>query len=279
MPLITAAETAAGVRPLQRTIRTRASIWQRVEREWFDVTSPPLLQRMAEAGWSPDHADAFCSNCARTVGPYEAASGTCAACRDEPAPPWDRVIRLGEYRALLRDLVHDVKFTRWHTLGRDLGRLLADALRQPLAAAGSPPVVLIPAPTTLRRRFSRGIDHSRCLAIGASKALGVPCIPALAREHRPSQLSVPPSQRVSNVANAFSPRRRACRAFSGKGVIVIDDVMTTGATMRGLCRAVREGGRILEKSGQGSRPVFVWAAVLARTEEGHHLVPDTVNTW
>jgi predicted amidophosphoribosyltransferase len=168
-------------------------------------------------------------------------------------------------------MVHEVKFTRWRRLGRDLGdvlgRTLATAIERERAIRPgfAEQVVIIPVPTTLRRRVVRGIDHSCVIAAAAAKPLRARLRPGvIRRKHRPSQLLVLPSDRAANVAGAFLPGWRAAggRALEGRLVVVVDDVTTTGATLKGACRAVR---RAYRRSG-GKRALEVWVAVIAVTE-------------
>jgi len=179
------------------------------------------------------------------------------------------VVRLGAFEGLLRDAIHEVKFTAWRRLGTDLGRMLGERLEDALERACVPIecVVLVPMPTTMRRRLARGIDHTTVLARGVRDVLGVPIVRAVAREHRPSQTHVPQSQRRDNVARSM--RLRSGVDLSGHMVVIIDDVMTTGSTMGECARAIREGTR-----GENAKPLDVWAAVLSVAAEGAGEVED-----
>jgi predicted amidophosphoribosyltransferase len=162
---------------------------------------------------------------------------------------------VGEYRGLLRDVVHEVKFTAWRRLGTDAGRMLGVQLVALLEGVARDKLVLIPVPSTLRRRMARGIDHSLVLARGVREVTGGRIVRALARSHRPSQVGLPVTQRRRNVAGTM--RVRGGADLGGCTVVVIDDVRTTGATMMEACKALTRG------SGErGNRPVQVWAAVL-----------------
>lgn len=179
------------------------------------------------------------------------------------------MVRLGAFEGLLREAIHEVKYTAWRRLGTDLGRLLGERLADELERACVPIecVVLVPMPTTARRRLVRGIDHTTVLARGVRDVLSVPIVHAVVREHRPSQTHVPPSHRRENVARTM--RLRSGVDLSGHVVVIIDDVMTTGSTMGECARAIREGTR-----GEQAKPLDVWAAVLSVAAEGTGELPD-----
>lgn len=250
-----------GRRPAARAIDVdrgprRETWWQTFEREWLAPTAMPLRIRAAEAGWSPDEADAYCDRCGSSIGPHEATEFGCASCTGRRMR-WDRVVRLGSYERDLAEWIQEVKFTRWRGLGLALGRWLGERVRdagflEAAAAAGLRPLV-VAAPMSFRRRMARGIDHSRVIAAGVAQELGVDMRGVLRREHRPSQRSVSAAQRARNVAGSMRcVRIRLDRRL----VLLVDDVMTSGATLRTAARALE---------GRGKRPGGVWAAVLGVT--------------
>ena len=89
--------------------------------------------------------------------------------------PWERAVRLGPYEDLLRDAILETKFTRWRHVGEQLGRRLGESLCSTLAAKGQTPAdaVLIPVPSSTRRRLVRGIDHTLAIARGMRRASGI----------------------------------------------------------------------------------------------------------
>jgi predicted amidophosphoribosyltransferase len=224
------------------------------ERTWLGLTAAPLATRLREAGWQPRDPRLLCPRCGQGVGPFEADRTGCPDCR-AGRPGWERLVRLGEYEGVWRDVVHDIKFTAWRTLGESAGKMLGAAIREAAAhdpAARGRSIVLVPVPTTFRRRLARGIDHTQIIAQAAARAGGVRWADLLARETRPSQVGLSPRQRASNVRGSMFARRwggplwwwrarQIRRADAGPLLLVlVDDVKTTGATLREAARALRE---------------------------------------
>jgi len=211
------------------------------ERVFLGGGAASLEHRAARDGWRPDPIGRACWRCAGSVGDHEIDAKGCAACRAS-RPPWARFIRLGPYDGLLRDAIQELKYRSRRGVGRELGRLIGwrldhelDALREGQGDDSS--VIIVPVPISVRRRLQRGVDHTLVLARAASASGAMPVRRLLRRTHRPSQLSVPPSQREANVRGSIRARKGAEAPERGI-VVVLDDVRTSGATMRAACRAV-----------------------------------------
>lgn len=213
-----------------------------MERDWLGLVESPLAMRMAESGWSPDRPEEYCDRCGASVGYGEGTEFGCASCAGT-RPKWERVIRLGLYAPPLDDWIQGVKFRRCHFLGEQIGKQLGKALRQAGVldrAGGATGLVVTPVPTTFRRRLERKIDHTLALARGVGNELGVSVRQLLVRQHRRSQRSVAFSEREANVRGAIRLRGSAVRRVRGRRVVVlVDDVTTSGATLRACTRALR----------------------------------------
>jgi ComF family protein len=169
---------------------------------------------------------------------------------------FDTAYSYGAYEGVLRDLIHLFKYDRIRTLARPLGELLAAAYprHERLDA-------IIPMPLHWRRFWRRGFNQSALLAGELSRRCGLPVIRAV-RRVRPTapQAGLTNARRRANVAGAFAPSRRA--RISGLRVLLVDDVMTTGATASACSRA-------LKRAGAG----YVTFLALARADRRYHPVP------
>jgi ComF family protein len=157
-----------------------------------------------------------------------------------------------------RRLVHALKFRGHDILAARAGSLMSSSARACGLDRGLDAVV--PVPSTARRNRDRGYDPAALLAEEVARRLGVPLRPLLTRTREaPPRSSVPAAERHRNVRGAFaaSPRAR------GLGLLLVDDVMTTGATAFEAARSLRSAGA-----------PAVDLLVLARTPEAGLHLPD-----
>ena len=94
------------------------------------------------------------------------------------------------------------------------------------------------------RRLRRGYDQARLLAAALADALGLPCECGLVARRRatPTQTRLDAEERAANVRDAFAVVPGARKRIVGKCILLVDDVMTTGATLGALSRVYREAG-------------------------------------
>jgi predicted amidophosphoribosyltransferase len=123
---------------------------------------------------------------------------------------------------------------------RPLGRLLAERTR--LDGLRADVVVDVPADPARERR--RGFNQAAAIAAALAAELGIPHARRALRRTRPhrSQTELGLLDRAAAVAGAFGPGRGARAALSGKRVILVDDVLTTGATISACADACRQAG-------------------------------------
>lgn len=166
-----------------------------------------------------------CPRCHAPLGARRAEGPDCFECRTWPAAlAWTRYAFVLEPPA--DDLVHALKYEGWKELAEPMGRALA-LLAPP---EGWEEAVLVPVPTTARRLARRGYDQAELLARKVAAVRGVPLAQALARlGDAGSQTALSPQERRDNVRHAFAPGPGAGEVH-GARVLLVDDVLTTGAT-------------------------------------------------
>jgi ComF family protein len=141
-----------------------------------------------------------------------------------------------EYGGPVADAIQHFKYDGRSDLGAALGSVMAEHAHH---WAGRVDAV-VPVPLHWRRRRARGYDQAALLARPLAKSLGVPALLRGIRRVRntPRQVNLPHAERQRNIAGAFAPWRP-----HGVGrVLLVDDVRTTGATLRAASEALRAGG-------------------------------------
>jgi ComF family protein len=134
---------------------------------------------------------------------------------------------------VLRKLIHLYKYGRIRTLARPLSDFLAHAL--PLDERFD---CIVPVPLHWRRRWKRGFNQSEFLARALARRSGIPMVKALARSRSTkAQAGLSNHARRQNVMKAFR-----ARPVPGKRILLIDDVMTTGATATACALALKRAG-------------------------------------
>lgn len=178
-----------------------------------------------------------CPRCSSTVGPHTDTSDGCPRCRDEKFP-FDAAVRLGPYDGLLRDAILRAKQPDGEGVAETLGRVWATARRDQLLALRAD--VIVPVPLHWRRRWGRGFNQAEAVARGVAEVLRLPLRAFAVRRVRPTpkQSGTSRAERLRNVEGAFSPNQ----SLPNVRVLLIDDVLTTGATAAATCRAILAGG-------------------------------------
>lgn len=172
--------------------------------------------------------------------PYDAGDGAlCGDCARE-RPPYDRARSAMVYDDASRDLILAFKHADRTDAAAAFGDWLARAGAEILPGTD----LIVPVPLHRRRLLARRYNQSALLALALSKRTGVPAlVDGLVRTRAtPSQGRLNRAQRQRNVQGAFSVRPARKTRIAGKSVLLVDDVLTTGATLGACARALRRGG-------------------------------------
>ena len=181
------------------------------------------------------------------VNEHSATTLLCQACQLAP-PPFARVVSFASYGGKLRLAIHLLKYTRIRPVSRPLGRLLAQAIAT-LADEAPRQMLVIPVPLHPRRSRARGFNQARLLAQSALRPLRrihpdwrltlSPASLVRQRETAP-QVLLSPNERQLNLEQAFHVARPA--QVRDRAILLIDDIVTTGATARACAQALLEAG-------------------------------------
>ncbi len=186
-----------------------------------------------------DRRDA-CRRCGRPVGPYSSdTTAGCVICRPK-RQRYKEVIRLGTYDDELRIACIRCKNRGSEPLAAALGDLLFCEQRDRLQAVNAHAIV--PVPQHWMHWFMRPHHSALTVADRLSKHLKIPLRDGLVRKVRPTadQSSLTRTKRLENLHRAF--RVGPLRRVSGKRILVIDDILTTGSTANEMARALRSAG-------------------------------------
>jgi ComF family protein len=185
-----------------------------------------------------------CQKCCAELPRSLEGAGKCAACRRE-APGYARLIALADYRTQpqVRDWILAFKHGGRADLADSLGEALAARWSRAVSEDEREGALLVPVPLHPWRRIERGYDQARLLAVAVGGHARVPIARALARA-RPTtvQGSAGAVSRDANVRDAFRGSiwpPRAARRVAGASVWLVDDVVTSGATLRECARVLR----------------------------------------
>jgi ComF family protein len=196
------------------------------------------------------YSEGLCSVCGRLAEGNVGHGFVCGACR-QMAPHFDQARAAGQFKSILRELVHAFKYSGALWLQHDLADLLQGCLAAHFQAAAVD--VVVPVPLHPVRQRERTYNQAVLLAEELGRRIDRRCDGrALTRTRATeTQTQFDAARRRGNILGAFSVARPEW--VRERRVLLVDDVMTTGATLS-------ECARVLKKAGARS----VWAVALAR---------------
>ncbi|MBZ0134822.1 MAG: ComF family protein [Planctomycetes bacterium] len=199
--------------------------------------APEVLREVQVAG-----AD-YCTRCGAPQGPGVGVVKDCNLCRDYLQGFGTReIVAVGLYTGVLKEMCLALKFGGERRVAGALSAWLAQ-LCFDRGIVGRIDAV-VPMPLHVIRRFERGYNQAALIARELAAALEKPLLDDVLQRERATrrQAKLSAAQRKSNVADAFTVRSGRSDALSGKRLLLVDDVMTTGATLAAAARALKKGG-------------------------------------
>jgi ComF family protein len=179
----------------------------------------------------------LCDRCRARIRPYPGTARALSLAANGDRALLDQVAIAFVFDGALREAIHRLKYDRVRRMAGPLGELLAQHMR----AQPQPADVLVPVPLHPRRMAERGFNQSELLAQHLSRLSGIPMLASgLVRSRDTAhQVGLDARERHENVREAFvwqQPARPPAR------VLLIDDVLTTGATLVACAHALRLAG-------------------------------------
>jgi len=217
----------------------------------LDVLLPPLCLGCHTRITSHD---ALCPACWRRIDfvrpplcdrlglpmPYDTGGVMVSAAAVADPPDFARARAVASFDGVMRELIHVFKFHDTHNARRLFGRWLAEAGRDLLSEAD----MLVPVPLARWRLLARRFNQAEILAAEVARAAKKPVKPfALVRTRSTAhQIGLTRAQRQRNVAGIFRVPPGEIATVSGKAIVLIDDVITTGSTASAAALALKRAG-------------------------------------
>jgi len=220
-------------------------------RALFDLALPPLCagcraplgdgEGLCAACWSTLSfiAPPFCPRLGIPFV-YDPGPGVLSAAAIAAPPAYQRARAAVRYDGVARDLVQALKYSDRLDLAPMMGRWMAHAGGELLADADA----LVPVPLHWRRQWARRANQSAALAVAIGRPSGVGVVTGALQRARatPQQVGLSKTERAVNVQGAFrvAPGRRA--EIAGRRLVLVDDVLTSGATVEACAKALLRAG-------------------------------------
>jgi ComF family protein len=181
-----------------------------------------------------------CPRCASTLSPLVAQAAHCPHCRNQEFA-FERVVRLGPYAGTLREAILRMKHPYGEAFADSLAELAASFLRDRLQGHALDGV--IPIPLHWRRRWRRGYNQSEISARAIASVLKLPLLTRVLFRTKWTEQQTVALDRRKNVRGCFTPGSNdQTRRLAGRTVLLVDDVLTSGATADEAARVLQTLG-------------------------------------
>jgi ComF family protein len=241
-----AASSRSFAAPFRGALKLVRQAWDYASRAALDIALPTLCVACRE----PVAGEGVCAVCwaklsfiAEPCCPrlgipfaYDPGPGLLSMQAIADPPAYQRARAAVRYDDIARTLVHALKYHDRTDLAPSMGRWMARAGRELLAEAD----LLVPVPLHWRRGWSRRFNQAGALAGAIAKQSAVPVARDALRRIRPTehQVGLSRAERASNVQGAFQVAKERRAEIHGRRVILVDDVLTSGATTDACARAL-----------------------------------------
>jgi ComF family protein len=231
---------------LRGVLRARHGAWGHAARTALDIALPTLCVACRE----PVAGEGVCANCwakLSFIAPpfcpklgipfvYDPGPGLLSMQAIADPPAYQRARAAVRYDDVARALVHALKYQDRTDLAPAMGRWMARAGQELLEQAEA----LVPVPLHWRRSWSRRYNQSGALARVIARQSGIPVAGSALRRVRPTQqqIGLSRSERETNVQGAFQVAADRKADIQGRRIVLIDDVLTSGATADACARAL-----------------------------------------
>lgn len=186
----------------------------------------------------------LCAGCKPTLGvvmpgrcfgcnKQSSQSKTCKNCRQHSslAHVWIR----SEYKGMPKELIHSLKFQRTPSAATIVGEAMISTLSEI-----TEDTIAVPIPTASSRKRQRGYDQAVLISRSIARQTGMSVVRALVRTGQTRQVGSKKADRLNQLKNAYVVVRPG--RISGAHILLIDDVLTTGATLESAAKSLRRAG-------------------------------------
>jgi ComF family protein len=188
---------------------------------------------------------ALCGGCTTSLSPVPSACFRCGKQTEsfKVCPACRRVTHLRQvwissyYDETARSIIKGYKFDHYRALSGPIARHMADVMT---SSNYNPKSILVPVPTATGRVRERGFDHTATVCADIAKRLGLPWQPLLLRFGQSKQVGASRKQRLTQLENSY--RVSSSATVAGRHIILVDDVITTGATIETAAKTLKAQG-------------------------------------